>query len=119
MAVVLCAPACADDPAPPLYPNLGSFHRQVSTHSMQALRYVNQGLRFLFSFHYGRVDSGVPARGGDRSEVRHGVVGALPWRTGRTSTIPLSLRSARRAALDALQKRHRHSPTRLPSSGHS
>ncbi len=49
----LPAAAGDDSQAPPLYRNLGSFFRQVSTRSPQAKEYVSQGFRFLYGFHYG------------------------------------------------------------------
>ena len=49
----MSARAGGDDAVPPLYDNIGSYHRQVSTGSPAAQKYVDQGLRFLYAFHYG------------------------------------------------------------------
>jgi hypothetical protein len=53
LTLVVAGSASADDaPIPPIYKNIGSFHRAVTTKSADAQRYFDQGLTFLYSFHY-------------------------------------------------------------------
>ncbi len=55
--MIACLPpsvkAGDDVPVPPLYSNIGSFHRRVTTKSPLAQRFVDQGLTFLYSYNYG------------------------------------------------------------------
>lgn len=55
--MIACLPLGAnagdEAPAPTLYSNIGSFHRQVRTKKPLAQRFVDQGLTFLYSYNYG------------------------------------------------------------------
>jgi tetratricopeptide (TPR) repeat protein len=51
------APAPAAPTPPPLFADLGSYHRGVSTRSEQAQRYFDQGLRLLFAFNLDEAQS--------------------------------------------------------------
>ena len=54
-AVVLAVlgPALRAQTTVPLYDNLGTYHRSVSTKSADAQRYFDQGLRLLYAFNHG------------------------------------------------------------------
>ena len=41
----------ADTP-PPLFENLGTYHRKITTSSPQAQAYFDQGLRLVYAFNY-------------------------------------------------------------------
>ncbi len=53
---ILLAPVYADDQAPnfpaPLFTNLGTYHRPISTTNVLAQRYFNQGLVFYYAFEW-------------------------------------------------------------------
>jgi tetratricopeptide (TPR) repeat protein len=48
------AVAGGEEPAskPPLYDNLGDYHREISTRSTEAQRYFDQGLRLVYGFNH-------------------------------------------------------------------
>jgi tetratricopeptide (TPR) repeat protein len=50
-SLAAAAPAEQTD-APPLFDNLGSLHRPITTTSEQAQRYFDQGLRFVYAFNH-------------------------------------------------------------------
>ena len=57
-AVLLAFVSCtllshADEAKVPLFDDLGSYSRQITTDSPEAQRYFDQGLRFLFGFNHG------------------------------------------------------------------
>jgi tetratricopeptide (TPR) repeat protein len=55
VALVVCSRARADVPAgpPPLFDDLGTYHRKIDTRSELAQRYFDQGLRLYYGFNLG------------------------------------------------------------------
>jgi hypothetical protein len=49
----LYAAAPAASPHAPLFDNLGTFHREISTRDPLAQRFFNQGLVFFYGFEWG------------------------------------------------------------------
>jgi tetratricopeptide (TPR) repeat protein len=51
LTAVIVAPALAGEPAP-LFEDLGSFHREVTTQSKEAQRYFDQGMTLYYGFNH-------------------------------------------------------------------
>jgi tetratricopeptide (TPR) repeat protein len=50
-------------PPPPLYDNLGDYHREISTRSKEAQRYFDQGLRLVYGFNHDEAQRAFEAAG--------------------------------------------------------
>lgn len=125
-----------DDPAPaPYFPELGRYHRPVTTKSAAAQRYFDQGLLLLYAFnleeaqrsfeHAARLDPGCAscywgagmalgphinlAAQADRTKAAHTAAQAALARAGRT-------RPVERALIEALATRYSDPPPADPKA---